>query len=232
MLLLGELRAQLREEAETSLAPVNRSLLRPDLLAMMTEAKDWTMRSIKVGETNVKGHLFASMVSAQIEGMMTGLEGDEALAQILVKAADEVVDKCVPLLEEMLERETRMRMMSGGETDSGQKHGFGWGQGEAEGGMESQRQQQQQKQRQVETDGVAATYETETPVWIMDDWDVSVSVPSFTVLLIIDACTATVGCSAHWRLWEHARTNELGACRSHILWHRRPIRMVKQLKCL
>ncbi|EGO60529.1 hypothetical protein NEUTE1DRAFT_97696 [Neurospora tetrasperma FGSC 2508] len=172
MLLLGELRAQLREEAETSLAPVNRSLLRPDLLAMVTEAKDWTMRSIKVGETNMKGLLFASMVSAQIEGMMKGLEGDEALAQVLVKAADEVVDKCVPLLEEMLERETRIRMASGGETDSGQKQGFGWGQGEAGGGMESQ-QQQRQKQQQIETGEVAATYETETPLGMMGDWDMS-----------------------------------------------------------
>ncbi|KAJ4416663.1 hypothetical protein N0V85_002199 [Neurospora sp. IMI 360204] len=149
MLLLGELRAQLREEAETSLSPVNRSLLRPDLLAMVTEAKDWTMRSINAGETNVKGHMFVSMVSAQIEGMMKGLEEDEALGRVLVKAIDEVVDTCVPLLEEMLERETRMRMASDGETEGG--------------GMVLQ--------KQLETDGLAATYGTETPLGMMGDWD-------------------------------------------------------------
>ncbi|KAK3949697.1 hypothetical protein QBC32DRAFT_400038 [Pseudoneurospora amorphoporcata] len=144
MLLLGELRAQLREEAETSLSLVNRSLLRPDLLAMVTEAKDWAMRNINAGETNVKGYLFASMVSAQIEGMKKGQKGEEALAQMLVKAADEVVDKCVPLLEEMLERETRVRMASGGEIDSGQTQRRECGQGEAGEGMVSQQQQQQQ----------------------------------------------------------------------------------------
>ena len=187
MLLLGELHAQIREETETSAFPVDRSLLRPDLLAMVTEAKDWTMRSITAGETNVKGYLFASMVSAQIEGMMEGLEGEEALAQILVKAAGEVVDKCVPLLE-MLERETRMRMASSGDIDSEQTQGREQRQGEAGAGMVSQ--------QQYEADGSAITHESESALGIMGDWDMLVSVLPFTMSclghLLINELTAAL----------------------------------------
>lgn len=167
MLLLAELRAQLREEAETSFSRANRSLLRPDLLAMVTEAKEWTLRSINAGETNVKGYLFASMVSAQIDGMMKGLEGDEALARALVEAAEEVVDRCVPLLEEMLEREAKARMARIEETGgvSGQRQGRVWEKGEATVGNVSQ--------QELEMDGSTAMLETDSSFGMMSDnnWD-------------------------------------------------------------
>lgn len=168
MLLLGELRAQLREEIETSLSPVDRSLLRPDLLAMVTEAKDWALRSMNAGETNMKGYMFASMVSAQIEGMLEGLEGEEALAQLLVKTADEVVDTCVPLLEDMLEKETRIKMACGGEGDSGQTQGREQRQGEAGAGTVPR--------QQFEAGSLGGAHESGSALEMMSDWDILVSV--------------------------------------------------------
>lgn len=169
MLLLAELRAQLKEEAETSFCPV----IRPDLLAMVTEAKEWTLRSIHAGETNVKGYLFASMVSAQIEAMMKGLEREEALARALVEAAEEVVDRCVPLLEEMLEKETKARMARSEETGggSGQRQGRVW-EREGEAGVAVVSQQE------LETDGSTTMLDTDSSFGMMSDWDMLVSVPS------------------------------------------------------
>lgn len=96
LLIAGELKAQLQEEE--SLSPVP---LRPDLLSVVDEVKTWSLECIKVGETNVKGYLLTSLVAAQIEGLTRGLRMDE-LSDLLVKAAEEVEEICLPILEEML----------------------------------------------------------------------------------------------------------------------------------
>jgi hypothetical protein len=41
-----------------------------------------------------------SAVAAQIEGLIRGLEKDEAV-ELLVKAAENIVETCLPILEEM-----------------------------------------------------------------------------------------------------------------------------------
>jgi hypothetical protein len=95
VLVAVELRTQLQEEQ--SLGPV---LLRPDLLSVLKDAEAWCLRSIEVGETNVKGYLLICLVNAEIGGLMRGLGKDELRAS-LVKAAEDSEDRCLPILEAM-----------------------------------------------------------------------------------------------------------------------------------
>ncbi|TVY75621.1 Transcription factor lepE [Lachnellula suecica] len=92
-LLTVELRTQLQEHE--SLGPMP---LRPDLLCVIDDAKIWSLKVIEAGETNVKGYLLLCLIGAQIEGLRHGLGKDET-AKLLVKAAEEAEDKCLPILE-------------------------------------------------------------------------------------------------------------------------------------
>lgn len=91
-----ELKAQLKEEA--NLGPVP---LRKDLLSVLEEAKEWTITSVRNGETNIRGCLLTAMAKAYVEGLMRGLNSEE-LALDLIKVAEETEDRCLPLLESML----------------------------------------------------------------------------------------------------------------------------------
>ncbi|KAF7157474.1 hypothetical protein CNMCM5623_001735 [Aspergillus felis] len=94
--LIGmELCTQLQEEDGLCPAP-----LRPDLLSVLEDAKAWCLRVLKAGETNVKGYLLMSIVSARVEGLMRGLEEKE-VTRLLVKAVENVGEQCFPILEEM-----------------------------------------------------------------------------------------------------------------------------------
>ncbi|GIJ84574.1 hypothetical protein Asppvi_003421 [Aspergillus pseudoviridinutans] len=94
--LIGmELCTQLQEEDGLCPAP-----LRPDLLSVLEDAKAWCLRVLKAGETNVKGYLLMSIVSARVEGLMRPLE-DKEVTRLLVKAVETVGEKCFPILEEM-----------------------------------------------------------------------------------------------------------------------------------
>ncbi|EAW23427.1 uncharacterized protein NFIA_021350 [Aspergillus fischeri NRRL 181] len=94
--LIGmELCTQLQEDDGLCPAP-----LRPDLLSVLEDAKAWCLRVIKAGETNVKGYLLMSIVSAWVKGLMRGLGENEATS-LLVKAIKNVGEKCLPILEEM-----------------------------------------------------------------------------------------------------------------------------------
>lgn len=94
LLIAVELRTQFLEEE--SIAPVPP---RPDLLAVLDDAKAWCLRVLEAGETNVKGYLLMNMVAAQIEGLMRRLEKEE-LVKLLIKAVENVGDICLPILEE------------------------------------------------------------------------------------------------------------------------------------
>ncbi|EED20220.1 conserved hypothetical protein [Talaromyces stipitatus ATCC 10500] len=113
-LICVELRAQLQEEE--SLGPVS---VRPDLLCVMQESKIWTLKSIAAGETNIKGLLLMCLMTAQVNGLMNGLEAD-GLALEVVKAAEYAIETCLPMLEEMV---AAQRRESGG-TASGDE--FQW----------------------------------------------------------------------------------------------------------
>ncbi|KAI9037116.1 putative transcriptional regulatory protein [Aspergillus affinis] len=94
-LIAVELRMQLQEDE--SLCPVP---LRPDLLAVLEEAKAWCLRVLEAGETNVKGYLLISMITAQFQGLRSNLRRDE-IAGLLIQAVENVEARCMPILERL-----------------------------------------------------------------------------------------------------------------------------------
>lgn len=91
-----ELKTQLKEEV--SLGPVP---LRKDLLSVLQEAKEWSIVSVRNGETNIRGCLLTAMATAYVDGLMRGLNTEE-LALVLIKAAEETEEQCLPILESMV----------------------------------------------------------------------------------------------------------------------------------
>lgn len=82
---------------EEGLGPVS---LRPDLLSAIQDAKALSLECIKIGGTNIKGYLFMSLISTQLDALMQGVPEDE-LPKLLIKAAEEAEDKCLSILEPM-----------------------------------------------------------------------------------------------------------------------------------
>jgi len=99
LLVALELRTQIQEDERLESIPI-----RPDLLAVLRDAREWSLNRIKIGEPNVKGYIMFSMIWAQIEGLMQNLGKDE-ISQSLVKAAIEAESITIPILETMAERQ-------------------------------------------------------------------------------------------------------------------------------
>ncbi|KAL4748484.1 hypothetical protein BDW72DRAFT_205608 [Aspergillus terricola var. indicus] len=89
-----ELKAQLQDE--DSLGP---SPYRVDLFSLLCEAKDRCWKMIQCGETNVKGYLLTCLVTAQIEGLMQGVEASK-LPELLLRTVEEAEDQCLAFMEE------------------------------------------------------------------------------------------------------------------------------------
>ncbi|KAH6611374.1 hypothetical protein Trco_001394 [Trichoderma cornu-damae] len=94
LLIAAELDNQLREEQGLVPSPP-----RADLLAVIRGSKEWCLRAIKAGETNVKCYLVNCLVVAHLEGLMQGLDPQEIPA-LFVKAAEESVETCRRILED------------------------------------------------------------------------------------------------------------------------------------
>ncbi|KAL5051286.1 hypothetical protein BDW71DRAFT_51493 [Aspergillus fruticulosus] len=94
MLVSLELKAQLQDQ--DSLGP---SPYRADLFSLLCDSKDHSWKMIQCGETNVKGYLLACLVTAQIEGLMQGVEPSKIPERIL-RAAEEAEDRCLAFMEE------------------------------------------------------------------------------------------------------------------------------------
>ncbi|KOS48316.1 hypothetical protein ACN38_g694 [Penicillium nordicum] len=90
-----ELKSQILEEE--GLGPVS---IRPDLLSVIQDAKALSLQCIKTGGTNIKGYLFMSLVSTQLDALMQGVSEDE-LPKLLIKAAEDAEEKCLSILEPM-----------------------------------------------------------------------------------------------------------------------------------
>ncbi|KAF2646535.1 hypothetical protein P280DRAFT_544881 [Massarina eburnea CBS 473.64] len=93
-----ELREKLKEDE--GLGPVP---LRPDLLAIVENAVVWQFKCIEAGETNIKGYIFTTLISASIEGLMKGLNRD-ALASFLIEHVHEAEEQCIVILRNMLDQ--------------------------------------------------------------------------------------------------------------------------------
>lgn len=94
LLITAELDTQLREEQ--GLVPLP---LRADLLSVIREAQDCSLRSIKSGETNVKGYLVTCVIISHIEAIMRGVDPSE-IPPLFRKASEEAMELCVRILEE------------------------------------------------------------------------------------------------------------------------------------
>lgn len=95
VLVAAELRAQLQEEASLG-AP----LVRADYLSVVEEAKRWCLRCIEAGEINMKGYLLLWAIDAQIRCGLEQAGGNEAMDR-MVRAAEDALGRCLPLLEAM-----------------------------------------------------------------------------------------------------------------------------------
>ncbi|KAM0275893.1 hypothetical protein ACHAQH_007280 [Verticillium albo-atrum] len=94
LLVAAELRAQLREDDGAGFE----ASLRPDLLAVMEDAKAWSLVCIEAGETNFKSHLLVCVVSAAIEAARRGLDGEQRVGAV-VQAAEAALERSLRLLE-------------------------------------------------------------------------------------------------------------------------------------
>jgi hypothetical protein len=90
---------------------LGRSLLVPvphhrsDLVAVLVDSKAWCLRCIGAGETNIKGYLLICVLAAPIGGLGRRLGKDE-LPKLLIKAAEDAEEKCLPILAEMVAKLT------------------------------------------------------------------------------------------------------------------------------
>ena len=66
---------------------------------MLEEAKRWSLQCINAGESNCKGYLFISMISAQITGLSRGLSKEE-LSEHIAKAGRDAEAQILAVMEE------------------------------------------------------------------------------------------------------------------------------------
>lgn len=94
-----ELHAQLQDDE--GLGPTR---LRRDLAAVTEEIHTWSWRCIEAGETSVKGFMMSALLVAQTRALQRGPTADKAeLARFLVGEGEKAAEKCVPLLESIVE---------------------------------------------------------------------------------------------------------------------------------
>lgn len=94
-----ELHAQLQDDE--GLGPTR---LRRDLAAVTEEINAWSWRCIEAGETSIKGFLMSALLVAQSEALQRGNTVDKAAhARFLIGEGERAAERCVPLLESMVE---------------------------------------------------------------------------------------------------------------------------------
>ncbi|CAK7567838.1 MAG: hypothetical protein SEPTF4163_005808 [Sporothrix epigloea] len=110
LLVAAEAKFQLIEDEDSSGS--GRAPIRPDLLAVIQAASQWSLRGIEAGETNFKGYLLWNLIDKQLDGIRRGMlaaptattESRMALARELVVVAEKAEAVCLPILEGMLAR--------------------------------------------------------------------------------------------------------------------------------
>ncbi|KAJ4290529.1 hypothetical protein N0V90_010746 [Kalmusia sp. IMI 367209] len=107
MMIGVEMKTQLQEDDGLSPTP-----LRRDLLAILEEAKRWSLRCMEAGETNVKGHVFTTLMLAYAQGLARGLERTE-IAKSLIEGAQIAEDIGMAILEKMVEQDMPEQNLGG-----------------------------------------------------------------------------------------------------------------------
>lgn len=99
LMVAVEMRAQLQEDDGLSPTPLPR-----ELFAILEEAHAWSLWTMEAGETNVKGHVFISLMSTYTQCLAKGLNKDE-IAKSLLEGVDSALQRGMALLERMVENE-------------------------------------------------------------------------------------------------------------------------------
>jgi hypothetical protein len=94
----SELREELQED--DGLGPM---LPRSDLVAVIENAKAWSLWRIKAGETNIKSHMFISFLWAVIGAIRSGTPKAEFPA-LMMKAVKKAEDEASPILQKMAQQ--------------------------------------------------------------------------------------------------------------------------------
>ncbi|KAF5664818.1 hypothetical protein FHETE_6933 [Fusarium heterosporum] len=95
-ILVAELRNQIQED--DSLSP---TLLRPDLMSVIEDAKSWNLQCIEAGETSIKGHLTLSIVLGHIKSIIQH-ESEEETVRTVIKAGEEAENESLVVLESIM----------------------------------------------------------------------------------------------------------------------------------
>jgi hypothetical protein len=93
-----ELREQIQEDDG-----LGSMLPRRDLIAVIEDAKVWSLWCIEAGETNIKSHMFVCLISAHIEALRNS-SAKKDIPVLLVKAAKRAEENTLPVLQKMLEQ--------------------------------------------------------------------------------------------------------------------------------
>jgi Fungal specific transcription factor domain len=100
LLIVVSLKTQLQEEESTGPVPFG-----PDLFSLIGDAKAWSLRMIKAGETNVKCFLLMSIVYAQMKCRIQGREESASdlpeSQSVMMEATEEAEEICLAILQEM-----------------------------------------------------------------------------------------------------------------------------------
>lgn len=123
LFIAAEIRTQSQEEA--GLGPAS---IRPDLLSILDEMTDWTLACIRTGKTNIKGYIFATLVSTEVKALLAGVDKAE-VPGILLRATEEAEDVCLEILNKMADKQQGAEA-AGCEmelTDTPADVGDGWG---------------------------------------------------------------------------------------------------------
>lgn len=95
LLIAAELRMQLQEEKES----LSSMLLRPDLQALLVDAKSWSLQVLQAGETNIKGHLLICVLASQLDMLVQGVDQSE-MPSALIRATEIAAGDCFQILED------------------------------------------------------------------------------------------------------------------------------------
>lgn len=99
LMIAIEMNTQFQEDDSLGPKPV-----RQDLFDILEGAEEWSLWCMEAGETNIKGHVFTSLMLANARGLARGLSIKE-IAKSLVEAVGLAEDEGMKVLERMLERE-------------------------------------------------------------------------------------------------------------------------------
>ncbi|KAL6244770.1 hypothetical protein RBB50_008298 [Rhinocladiella similis] len=120
-LVAAELRAQLEEQDGVGMGFTP---LRPDLLPVVHDAKNWCYNGLHIGETNIKGYVFSCLIAAHIDALMRGMDKAD-IPRFLLQAAETAMKESLAVLEEI----AGVRGENGNGDGSGNGNGNGGGSG-------------------------------------------------------------------------------------------------------